>query len=219
MSGIIIFLDYDGVLCNSVKEAYLLSRYAFYDISPFQEIDESQYQEFKKFRPSITNSWQYYNFYSEKKESYNSITQSFNDKFLAMRKELMTNHRDFWLSLETKTPFLDRIKPLIEMKPNNFRILSTKNREAILEKFSSWGLDLPSEYIYDKKDLVNISKGMFIKELRIKNAILIDDSEENIDSCKSVDNITAILTSWGYAKSSQNGKNEDEVLKIIQERL
>ena len=51
------------------------------------------------------------------------------------------------------------------------------------------------------------------------NAILIDDSEENIDSCKDVDNITAILTYWGYAKSPQNGKNEDEVLKIIQERL
>ena len=219
MQKSIVFLDFDGVLCDSVKEAYLLSRYSFFGISPFQEIEEQHYQEFRKFRPSITNSWQYYNFYSDKKEVYNNITQEFNEKFLSMRKELMANHKEFWLALESKTVFFDKIKPLIEKNPQNFRILSTKNREAILEKFSSWGLDLPSEYIYDKKDLVNISKGMFIKELRIKNAILIDDSEENIDSCKDVDNITAILTSWGYAKSPQNGKNEDEVLKIIQEKL
>ena len=104
-SKTIIFLDFDGVLCDSVKEAYLLSRYAFYEISPFEKIDNEAFQKFKRFRTSVTNSWQYYNFYSDKKEGYNNITQEFNEKFLAKRKELITNHSEFWLNLETKTIF------------------------------------------------------------------------------------------------------------------
>ncbi len=33
MSKTLIFLDFDGVLCDSVKEAYLLTRFA-YDVQP-----------------------------------------------------------------------------------------------------------------------------------------------------------------------------------------
>ena len=45
MSKTIIFLDFDGVLCDSVKEAYLLSRYAFYGISPFEKIDNENFEK------------------------------------------------------------------------------------------------------------------------------------------------------------------------------
>lgn len=219
MSKTIIFLDFDGVLCDSVKEAYLLSRYAFYGFSPFEKIDNENFEKFIRFRPSITNSWQYYNFYTDKKEGYNNITQKFNEKFLSKRKELMTNYKDFWLSLETKTKFFDKVKPLIEKYPESFRILSTKNKEAILEKFSQWNINISPKNIYDKTDLLNISKGDFIKKLRVEKAILIDDSEENIESCKQFDNINAILTSWGYAQNSQNGKTEEMVIKMIKEEL
>ena len=51
----IIFTDFDGVLFDSVKEAYLLARYAYYNIPIKDKIDENYYQKFKKYRYLITH--------------------------------------------------------------------------------------------------------------------------------------------------------------------
>ena len=56
----IVFLDFDGVLFDTVKEAYLLSRYAYDGISVFDDIDTDEYFVFEKLRFLVTNSWQYF---------------------------------------------------------------------------------------------------------------------------------------------------------------
>ena len=43
-----IFLDFDGVLFDTAKEAYILSRYAYYDINPFEQINSEEYTIFYK---------------------------------------------------------------------------------------------------------------------------------------------------------------------------
>ena len=45
-----IFLDFDGVLFDSVKEAYLLSRCAYDGILPQEPINELEYSRFHKYR-------------------------------------------------------------------------------------------------------------------------------------------------------------------------
>lgn len=210
-----IFLDFDGVLSDSVKEAYILARYAYLNISPFEPIDENEFANFRAFRPQITNSWQYCFFFNSDEKN----TEKFNQKFLSMRKELMTKHHDFWQTLETPTPFLFKINEFIKQKPEHFKILSTKNRDAIVEKLKYCNIDFNPEFIYDKKDLLNTTKGEFIHSLNLKNSILIDDSEENLETCKKYPQIKTYLTTWGYAKNPQNGLNEDEILEIIKEKL
>ena len=59
MSKTLIFLDFDGVLCDSVKEAYLLTRFAYKNIDVKQPINNQDYQMFQNYRFLVANSWQY----------------------------------------------------------------------------------------------------------------------------------------------------------------
>lgn len=240
----IIFLDFDGVLCDSVKEAYILSRYAFSGMDIYTPIEHDKYSRFLKYRYLVSNSWQYYfvmqileeilffdNFDVESK--FNALIQNdkdnssscFNKKFLAKRKELMETNFDFWNSLETETTFLIRLKSILKNTVNcDFAILSTKNKEAIISKFNFWNIKFNPNFIFEKQNLENTTKGEFINTFmnshaEYNNAILIDDNEDNIKSCANIKKLRAYLTSWGYIKNSQNTKNEDEILNIIKEEL
>lgn len=225
-----IFLDFDGVLSNSIKEAYLLSRCAIKNIDVHSEIEENIYKKFIEYRYVVQNSWQYYYLFNYCCGDSNAIfdvknqnekTKEFNEKFLSKRKDLMRNDLAFWNTLDEKTKFLDDIKDIIN-KENVF-ILSTKNKEAIALKFDFWNIEYNFSNIIGKFEILNYSKGDFIekliKEQKIKNAMLIDDIKENIDSCKTKNNITAYLTSWGYDKPSFEAKDEKEIEKIIREKI
>lgn len=244
MSKTIIFLDFDGVLCDSEKEAYILSRYAYYGFDVHKPIESDRYEKFAKHRYLISNSWQYYYLMQILEEHFEfdtenieirfnilvsngriELTELFNTKFLAKRKELMENEFDFWNCLETPTLFLTMLKNIIKNSENcEFAILSTKNKEAIIKKFKFWEFDFNNEFIFDKKDLENLSKGDFIENYlnshnKYQDAILIDDNKGNINSCANIENLQAHLTSWGYVKNPLNAKTEEEILEIIKEKL
>ena len=120
---------------------------------------------------------------------------------------------------------MQKLKNIIaQADDSSFAILSTKNKDAIIKKFNFWGVEFDSDLIFDKKDLENLSKGEFIKRYLdshsdIDEAILIDDNEDNINSCANIENLKACLTSWGYLKSPEGKMSEDDVLKIIKESV
>lgn len=235
----VIFLDFDGVLFDTVFESYLLARYAYYDISPFDRVDENEYKIFHQNRYLITNSWQYYyimkiigdrhfNNVEEFKIQYLNYFDNrevdnekrFDEKFQNMRKELIEKHYDFWSKLDKPYPFLEKIKT-VNSKLKIF-ILSTKNKSAIMNKLKDYKYNIPEENIIGKDTLKNYkSKGEFlsefIKNMNIQNAIFIDDSKENLDSCINVNNLNCFLAGWGY--TADTGYTEDEIIKKIEEIL
>jgi hypothetical protein len=238
----IVLLDFDGVLCDSVKEAFILSRFAFENIQSHEEVEIDLYEKFKKYRYLVQNSWQYYfiylilkNFPNESKDFIESkfhmlcahdksLSDDFNNVFLMKRKDMMINDIDFWHSLETPTSFLNDLRNILNDKYNcQFAILSTKNKEAIVKKFNFWNIPFEENFIFDKSDLLNINKGDFINNFLKKNiyskAILIDDNQENINSCSGILNLSAYLANWGYVESRPVCTNEDEILKLIGDYL
>lgn len=244
MSKTLIFLDFDGVLCDSVKEAYILTRFAYKNIDVKQPINDQDYQMFRTYRFLVANSWQYYILadilekypYQEAdfiearyryivSEGKTAACDEFNKKFLEKRKELMEQDFGFWNGLETPTNFLQKLKNIFAQADNStFAILSTKNKDAIIKKFDFWGIVFDKDLIFDKKDLESLSKGEFIDNYlnshsEIDNAILVDDNEENINSCANIENLKACLTSWGYLKSPEGKLSEDDVLEIIKEKV
>lgn len=242
MPKTIIFLDFDGVLCDSVKEAYILSRYAYYGFDVHKTVEPDRYEKFAHNRYLVSNSFQYYYLMQilEEHFEFNDIAcrfnmlnkngktpqaDNFNKKFLAKRKELLENDFDFWNGLETPTLFLNQLKGILKNSENcTFAILSTKNKEAIIRKFNFWGIEFNPELIFEKKDLENKTKGEFIADFMQNHSeyadfILIDDNEENINSCANIENLKAYLTNWGYVKNPQNGKSEEEIVKIIKEKV
>lgn len=228
------FLDFDGVLFDTAKEAYLLARYAFYGVSPFEEINNAEYQKFYQNKYLVTNSWQYY--YLMKSLEFEKIEKKFNQfiknrinddlifdkKFQTCRKDLMQNHFDFWNSLDKPYPFFDEFKKL--QNSLNIIIVSTKNQKAIYERLKQLDFNLPLEKIIGKEILEHYkSKGEFLNEYITKNniqsAIFVDDSQENLYSCKNIKGLELFLASWGYSNPKYIGKNCDEIIKIIKEKV
>ena len=244
MSKTIIFLDFDGVLCDSVKEAYILSRFAYCGYDVHKAIEKDKYLLFCKYRYLISNSWQYcYLMQAIEEDAIDGsvnvekrflklitnknedLHNSFNKKFLNERKFLIDNEFKFWNSLETPTSFLVSLSRFMKNTAKlTFAILSTNNKEAIVEKLKIWDIEFDTEYIFDKQNLADISKGDFIRNYLNDNscfekAFLIDDNEENIQSCFNVSNITPLLTDWGYNKNSVDSLSEETIINIIKEIL
>ncbi len=234
-----IFLDFDGVLFDTVKESYLLARYAFYGVEPQVKYDESEYKIFHSARYLITNSWHYYyimKIINEKEfkniydfeEKYNDELLNrdkekdglFDTKFQEKRKDLINNHYEFWNKLDEPYSFFYKIKDI--QKSSNIIILSTKNEEAIIKHCNDYGLDIARENIIGKTKLKEFgSKKEYLTKYmsnnKIQNAIFIDDSISTINNCKDIPNLQTYVANWGYVKSISDGYNENELINKIKE--
>ena len=233
-----IFLDFDGVLFDTVLESYLLARYAFYDISPETPIDENIYKIFHSLRYLITNSWHYFYIMKiidskfkkikEMEKEYHKMLlnrdinadSTFDLKFQNKRKDLINNNYKFWEKLDKPYPFFYKIKEIFENY--NILIVSTKNEEAIQKHCSDYGLKISAENITGKNKLKKFgSKHSFleyyIKEHKIQNAIFIDDCKNTVEDCKNVPNLSCYTANWGYVKAKTEGFSEEDILNKIKE--
>ena len=237
MNSKTIFLDFDGVLFDSAKESYLLARYVSDGISPFDEIDIKDYAEYMKHRYLVANSWQYYYLMTllrdesiknsdEFEEKYIQLTtnrnitsdNAFDVKFQGMRKTLINEHYEFWRKLETPFPFFYKIKKLDNTE--NIFIVSTKNKEAIIRKCKEYDFNLVSDNIVGKETLKNYpSKQDFLQKFMnkngIKDAVFVEDNENNLNLCKNIKNLKLCLAGWGYVSPRAKGMTEEEIISVI----
>lgn len=232
-----IFLDFDGVLFDTVLEAYLLARYAYFNISPFEKINENEYKKFRAVRYLITHSWHYYyimkliedmvtveNFPQDFKNALLNrnikLENEFDKNFQEKRIDLINNHFEFWNKLDKPYPFFEKIKQIA----NDFNIIivSTKNEEAILRHCNDYGLNIEEYNVIGKNKLKKYgSKYDFLKtyisQNNIKNAIFVDDCKKTIEKCLKITNLTSLVANWGYVASKKEGLSKNEILKIIKE--
>ena len=219
-----LFLDFDGVLYDTLKEAYILCRYVCEGIDLFAPIEQDIYSKFYKYKYLVFNSWQY--LYLMKSitskdiiSSYNSFLQNrdlkqeedFEDKYLKARKWLLDNHSDYVDKLESKFPFLDMVKNL--QNKYDILIVSRKNNFAIQRKNTGFK-------IYGKEELSNvIDKAEFIekymKDNNVEKGFFIDDNSHNLTPCKNIPNLTCLLAGWGNIAINENGLSQEEIYQII----
>ena len=219
-----LFLDFDGVLYDTLKEAYILCRYVCNNIDLFAPIEQDIYSKFYKYKYLVFNSWQY--LYLMKSitskdiiSSYNSFLQNrdlkqeedFEDKYLKARKWLLDNHSDYVDKLESKFPFLDMVKKL--QNKYDILIVSRKNNFAIQRKNTGFK-------IYGKEELSNvIDKAEFIekymKDNNVEKGFFIDDNSHNLTPCKNIPNLTCLLAGWGNIAINEKGLSQEEIYQIL----
>lgn len=219
-----LFLDFDGVLYDTLKEAYILCRYVCEGIDLFAPIEQDIYSKFYKYKYLVFNSWQY--LYLMKSitskdiiSSYNSFLQNrdlkqeedFEDKYLKARKWLLDNHSDYVDKLESKFPFLDMVKNL--QNKYDILIVSRKNNFAIQRKNTGFK-------IYGKEELSNvIDKAEFIekymKDNNVKKGFFIDDNSHNLTPCENIPNLTCLLAGWGNIAINEKGLSQEEIYQIL----
>ena len=230
-----IFLDFDGVLFDSVKEAYLLARYAFYDIPIKDNIDYEHYQKFRKYRYLITHSWHYYyifkllenNVVDFEKEYYKLVNSRnkemdnlFDEKYQKQRRFLIEYDYNYWKKLEQPYSFFYEIKKIKDTL--DIVILSTKNEFAIKNHLEDYEFNITEEKIIGKEKLKKYQTksnfiDTYIKANNIKRAIFIDDSLDNLIECKYINNLKCLRARWGYVEPQKQLDNSSYILNQIKE--
>ncbi len=232
----VLFLDFDGVLFDTLKEVYLISRFIALGKEFLDEIDKENYALFSKYKYLVYNIWMFYYFnpliFENHKEEdiIPNYTQAllnrdemkermFCNNFLQARRQLVNNHFDFWRNLETPYEFFYEIKKLYDSDSKNIVIISKKNKNSIIERFKTYDFNIEPEFIFAREVLDNYSsKGEFINEYlgkhNINSAIFVDDNMNNLKTVQN-NSVKTILALWGNTAPSDTGYTQDEAIKEI----
>lgn len=235
-----VFLDFDGVLFNTLKEAYILCRYAFCGTDYFEPVNENEYQKLYRFKFLVYNSWQYYYLMSLIKENLsdselmskydkfmnnrnNKAEKMFDEKYYSARSDLMQNYHEFWDKLETPFEFFEEIKNLYDSGQITPIIVSKKNKTAILYRLKQYEFNLSEGNIYGKDELSEYrTKADFINEYMIKHnirkAYFVDDNSNNLIPCKKYPQIIPLLAGWGNIAINEKGLTESEIIDVLRNR-
>lgn len=236
-----LFLDFDGVLFDSLPEAYRLGRFAYRGIDVHEPVDEKDFACFSSLRFFVTNSAQYWQVFRTIDEcgvdagmtNYRAVyaeversgfeyeKRDFDARFLTLRKELIAKEHNFWLSLSTPYPFFTALRPrFIGSRPPV--IVTTKNREAVLENLAYVGVRGVSEKILDKADYARrgSKRGLiadYMEENCIARGIFVDDILANVQECAILPKLECLHAGWGYCDPQVPGKSVEEILKYIEQ--
>lgn len=229
-----LFLDFDGVLFDTLKEAYLLCRHAFSGIDVLTPIDIDEYKRFFKYKFLVYNSWQYYylmkvldnetdlttRFYELLNNRDLLSEQEFDSKYYQKRGELKNSMWEFWKGLEEPFEFFFDIKTIFDKGNLDIIIVSKKDFDSIKYRLSQYGLILEDKKIFAKEQLEHYNeKSDFIEEYmlnnRVKRAIFVDDNSHNLIPCKNIPGLKCLLAGWGNIAVGEVGLNCSEILNEV----
>lgn len=240
-----IFLDFDGVLFDTVKEAYVTCLFCTGKVNTYSEVDykSNEFKIFKKYRYLITKAWNYFYLlkiidsadYNKKAGvenkylAYIAKAQSleykeFEQKFLEAREYLKAKHEEFWLTLNIPYSFLSNVSSFINKYPDNFFIVTTKDDDTVskLLKANKQAFNIKNiygrNYFYKFKTKKAVIRNI-MKEYVIKKALFIDDSIFHVSECDSLDGLKNLQPKWGYVSPKSNTFKESEILLQIKDVL
>ncbi len=211
-----MFLDFDGVLCDSVSECFVSSWIAYYTHylgSEPLKVDLAYRQIFDSLRPFIRHGEDYLvihdalankrpisgqkDFDQRIAEAGVQAMQEFRALMYRVREDLVGRERDFWISLHRMYP---HILPSFQMcagNPDVF-ILSTKKKEYVEQMLDGIAIDsdrVISSGARSKSDVMSD----LLDSTGVDKAVFIDD---HIDHIRRVTDgrITSYLADWGYVR-------------------
>jgi phosphoglycolate phosphatase-like HAD superfamily hydrolase len=235
MNKKVLFLDFDGVLFDTLKEVYLVNRCLYKGIGLFDEVNKENYALYSKYKYLVYNIWMFYYYNPLLFDGCDNIANEFHNallnrniekenafcnEFLKIRADLVKNNYDFWKSLETPYDFFFEIKKLYEEIKPEIVVVSKKNKAAIVERFHSYGFNLPEDKVFAREVLDKYStKGEFMVEYMAQNgfesAVFVDDNNNNLKTCNNYPQIRQILALWGNAQPNLDGYNQEEAFSEI----
>ena len=223
-----LFLDFDGVLFDTVREAYEVCRSTPSFLR--QKFDEKKYAEFLKFRPIVGPAWNYYfvmtAITNNDKEllafDYNNEAKKFEKDFFETRKKLKANNYENWLALNRPYPFL---LELSNMKLNwQTFIVTTKDSKTVLDLAKRFNI----QFINNDNILGADIFAKFNSKANIINSILkdgdsgifIDDSEMHLKKCEHIKGLKLLQPDWGYVERNSKYMGDIKmILSVLEEEV
>jgi len=219
----LIFVDFDGVVIDSIHECYDVALRA-YSAHKDIELKHTQIQKelFYQNRGLVGPVYQYLVlleaihlhskgtdgsrnievlFGSIKSQIYNDEKERFESVFFSERNKLLANISD-WISLNPLTEY----GKFLQSSTDRLVVVTTKNREAVDILLQYY--DIRVEEVFSNLDVKNFSgsKGKLISDYmdrrRENKAIFIDDLVDHLDTVDD-HRIACFFADWGYGKNSK----------------
>lgn len=228
-----ICLDFDGVLFDTAKEAYIVANEAYFGK------DVEKYAQFLLLRPFVVSAWQYllifdlisknlnnevllknYKQQSMLKPTSRDIT--FEKKFNSVRERMIHEDKSRWLKLHEPYDFFRLIKPMLIKCPQYFQIVSTKSRKFILELLLDQGIFWNDIQVLDRDNFKECgeSKAEVLKRyFNTMPVLFIDDSCKHLNEVELLSNVEVIPANWGYIETSNVEDNTSFAVTKIENYL
>lgn len=231
-----IFLDFDGVLCDSLPECYETSLAAWLDYSRAGDAEEDlqepkRLELFRRYRPFIRNGGDYLflqraisrNHPLQSQEEFDQLCREDPELnrdgdrlFQEYRARFLSRQRQRWFSLNPLFPGVAEMLKAVLERPEVY-ILSTKPARFIGEILTFHSLLWPEERIICSKPR---EKGEIILEMiqeaPYTRAIFVEDQVDHLMKAKHP-KIRPFLAEWGYIR--EEWKHEEGITPISIEKL
>lgn len=240
--GGLLFLDFDGVVCDSIEECFFSSAEAYYARELRRAVpafDEAYRKAYRAQRPFVRNGEDYLLIHGILSSGGRCATQAefdairlkagrpllarYLELFTAARRDLLVADRARWLSLNPVYPFMLDLLPRLGANGRSY-ILSTKKREFIVEILASRGSGWEEERIVSVQDRpkLQLVSGI-LDETGGSRATFVDDQIEHLAG-PADPRVRRYLALWGYAypgaRSDGVGElGEAEAKALIEEFL
>jgi phosphoglycolate phosphatase-like HAD superfamily hydrolase len=210
-----VFLDFDGVIVDSVKECYIVSRDVFFAGSLEGKESSEHERLFYQYRGLVKPAHQYLFLHqaiaSYISESSSGVIELFNEKekttslseiesfetdFFS-RREFYQRDLEDWLKMN---PLTDYGKFLQGKNLNKYYIVTTKNKKSVELLLAHYEIGI--EKIYDKEYCkIPGGKGAVISQIMGKNSMdssfFVDDVVGHLETVKDK-RVKCFFASWGY---------------------
>jgi phosphoglycolate phosphatase-like HAD superfamily hydrolase len=214
--GRLVFLDFDGVICDSLPECHAVSLAAYYGLylktAAPDGMDDRNEAVFRQLRPYIRRGGDYMFIqlaihqgltlasqadFDALKSGHQYLDDAFHELFYQARNGLFSSDPDRWYSLNPLYPGMKTILGKHSRDPR-YLILSTKEARFIAEILRHHGLDWDESRIYcsgKERKLDFIDRVM--DERGGTSALFVDDQLDHFNG-ESRHPVSCLLADWGY---------------------
>tara|TARA_B100000579_G_scaffold433684_1_gene452950 strand:+ start:34 stop:720 length:687 start_codon:yes stop_codon:yes gene_type:complete len=224
-----IFLDFDGVIVDSIHECYKISYETFFGFYvPIINIEDYRAQ-FIKNRYLVRPVYQYMilhqvliklfnneishmeikdSFYKIDRQTHDDLKKNFEDSFFNKRKYYRQN-KEQWLNMHYITEFG---KTLQNKVLSDYYIITTKDKDSVKLLSKLYNINIKNIFGKEEYNLTQ-SKGKiitnFLNSSDYDSAIFVDDAVDHLRSVND-DRIKVYYADWAY----DNNSNEFEVYEF-----
>ena len=215
-----VFLDFDGVICDSILETLVSSWRGYYLLRGEEQpplMPVSLLRDFAGLRPYVRAGEDFIliheliaagypirsqrDFDNQLAERGQQRIDLYRDSFYAARQELLRHQREYWLSLNRLYP---HVAPCLGSwsSSSSLYILSTKRADFIVEILNSKNIPMAPQRVLSCAAKEKISTILrTLAQRGYERALFIDDQIDHLASDSARDpRIDCCLASWGYVQ-------------------
>jgi len=212
----LFILDFDGVLFDTQWEVYEICQHLSSLDSSLR--NDVSCEEFEVYRASLAEAWQLRKLYISGggvKTKADAEDLDFAHSFFSARQSLQNSPSI--LNHIKPYRFFSSIKPLIEKRPQNFKILSSRDTSSIqiiLERQSITQLEIAGSEIvssYGNKLATAKAKGWLAPDIF---SLYVDDMHSYVSDFFGQADLV-VHAGWGYGEPSSKSFSDEMLSRLI----